>query len=192
MSRFARYMATLFGSKVIVSDTFTRADSNTTLGNAETGQAWSISGTAVYGIASNKAKRVSGSVWTFPYIDAGVPDCSMSVTLSVKSATEFWIIRMVDATNFLMVQHSAGSLKFYLYKCVNDTLTGIATSGNCTNVNGDVLKFVLSGTSIKLYQNGTLRIDTTDSTHQTGTKFGFGCSDGNTISRFDDFIVEAL
>ena len=45
------------------------------------------------------------------------------------------------------------------------------------------------GTSLKVYWNGSLTIDTTNSNHLTATKHGF--IGFNTATRFDDFSLAA-
>ncbi len=62
---------------VVVSDSFNRADA-AVLGNAETGQAWTI-GAAAFGITSNQAKRPSTTISHEPaWVNAGFVDGTVS------------------------------------------------------------------------------------------------------------------
>lgn len=78
--------------------------------------------------------------------------------------------------------------RVYLEKCVNGSISTIsnttATSSTTT------LRVVAEGTSIQVYVGSTLEISTTDSTHSTRTKHGFGRGDSSRNSQnLDNFSI---
>ena len=103
---------------LIASDTFTRANSTTSLGNADTGQPWSIAplspGGALWGIDSGKAYVPAPSMASF--VDySGVPkniavvgagigthDVSADITLSATSPSVGVVAKYVDENNFVV------------------------------------------------------------------------------------------
>lgn len=172
------------GPTTVVSDSFNRADSSTSLGSADTGQAWTaLVGT--WGITSNQAYNPvgGGDNQCTAVVDAGVSDCTVQVT-KPNSHDAGFVFRVVDANNYLMFTEAG-----VLYKRVGGGFTSIATCA--VGSDGDVLAAVLSGTSVIVKRNGTQIVSVTESTHQSATKHGlrnyfpsFGASE-----LFDDFTV---
>lgn len=103
---------------LIASDTFTRANSTTSLGNADTGQPWSIAplspGGALWGIDSGKAYVPAPSMASFvdysgvpkniAVVGAGIDthDVSADITLSATSPSVGVVAKYVDENNFVM------------------------------------------------------------------------------------------
>lgn len=168
----------------IVSDGFNRAD-NTTLGNAETGQAWSgdfgISGNKAYGKLSTDALAI---------IDSGMSNCDISVTLSTYISASYsgLIARFTDANNYLRCELNSGTV--YINLREGGTSSLLAYSSGKTFNDGDIIKMRINNTAISVYHNGTLIVSTTSSFNQTATKHGIRTYQN--LARFDDFKVEAL
>lgn len=171
----------------VVLDSFDRADSALTLGNADTGQAW-LAGSGTWGIASNLGYNVASGGDGGAVVDAGIANVIVRVTLATLSTQSGLIFRYVDEANLWRFIQSSGT--FYLQRRVaggNTTVAGFPTG---TAVNGDRLKVIASGDSISVYQNDSLLGSTTDATHNTATKHGLHAF-VSTAARFNDFSVAA-
>jgi hypothetical protein len=172
----------------IVSDSFNRADSATTLGNAETGQTWSYSNSVSnpWGISSNQAYLVSGTN-AFAFVDSGKADVEISATFPVSptsSTVHNIIARYTDTNNHYMFQNNGSNILFY--KRVSGTYTQLGTVANTPQAN-DVMKVSLIGSTITLFINGVQKAQWTDSTYTTQTKHGLQA--GTNACRFDDFKI---
>lgn len=186
MSRLARYMGTMFGSKVIVSDTFTRADS-ATMGNAETGQEWTpLSGD--WGISSNQAYCSTTTGLQRCVVDALTSDVMVTCKLAVTATDARLLFRMSDVDNELMVLTTTSV--YTLAKRVSRTYRPI-TTGTASPSNGDIIIIVAKGSNIKIYVNNVLDIEVTEEHNLTATKHGL-CSFSAPSVRFDDFKVEEI
>lgn len=196
MSRIARLMPTVFlRSRVIVSDSFDRADSATTLGNADTGQAWTALA-GVFGIARNQARCVSGTVNLAATVDSGLADCVITwdvpVVHKVTSSATRLVFRASDASNMLwLASRWPISFKWGIVKLEGGTATALDYCDIVANDN-DTVKITLNGSSVKVSVNGTQYLDTTITFNASATKHGIGSVGGGTISRYDNFLVEAL
>lgn len=93
-------------SKVKLWDTFNRADSASTLGSADTGQAWTaVSGT--WGISSNKGYLVTTTpeASRVATIDPGLTNFVLScdVTLGATRVNTGILLKYIDASNHVIV-----------------------------------------------------------------------------------------
>lgn len=184
------HLVTLLSSKKItIQDSFTRSDNATSLGNADTGQPWTvINGTA--GISSNQARIASiSSDRAIPNINADIANCSVEIQFAVIELNMFLAYRVQDISNFWMVQQDVAG-KYTLWKRNAGTFTQMGQFTG-TVANGDMIRVVMSGSSIQVYINGTLRISVSDAHLSTATRHGFGSPTAGT-ARFDNFRVEAL
>jgi hypothetical protein len=175
-------------SQTYVSDVFTRT-SATTLGNADTGQAWTVLG-GTWGTNGNEAYVVTNAADSenAAVIDSAHSDCSVEVTFPViqKGGTGSRLIfRATDTSNYWMIQAESGSYHLW-YKSggYNDRGTFGATPAN-----NDTLKVVLSGNSITIFVNGTQQKTLTDAFNNTATKHGFGIYGPGSSYTFDNFKV---
>lgn len=182
---------------ILVSDTFTRADSITTLGAAETRQTWSNT-TGAWGINGGWAYPV-GTNATQATLEAGTGNCQVSA--DVKNSA--WgnpicgiVIRGIDNNNCLFYIVKDGASR--LYKMDGGSSTILATTGFAPLNNIPYnLKVVANENSIKCYRDGTLILNYT-LTGDEIDKFGdsrtkVGMYGGGTISvSFDNFKVDAL
>lgn len=170
----------------LVSDSFDRADSTTTMGDADTGQTWTPQTSDTWGIDSNEAYCVSGATASqaVTTVDAGVSDCVVEVTMVVSDDSGLcW--RCVDNDNYWISNISS------VYKRVGGSLTSLGSFSTGLNNDGDVLRVHVEGTAHTFYVNDVEALSTTDSTHQSATKHGLRIHT-ETVPRWDDFTVEAL
>jgi hypothetical protein len=183
---------------VLVSDSFNRANSTTSLGstdsyNGGTSKAWQIFGNAVYGINNNQAyiSQSATSGHGSAYVEVNKSDVAVTTTFSVIDPAEFPKIafRIVDAENMLMLMADAGTGNYLLYKYVSGSSTDIATGTSFAN--GDVIRIEANGSNIKVFKNGTNIINVTETSYQTATKHGLMLYKYPN-SRMDNFIIEDL
>lgn len=179
------------------TDSFTRADSTTSLGVADTGHVWVPFTGTVWGISSNKAyiQNSSGSQ-TIVYIETGEADVTIEVTLNNNTGSNSInrmgiAFRISDENNYLFA-YFLGTNSLRIFKVVAGSGTQIGTA-TVTFANNSVLKVVLSGTSIAAYQNNVLKVGPiTESFNQTATKHGIMWEAGGrpiTECRWDDFSI---
>lgn len=177
--------STLTAPTAVVSDSFDRGDSSTSLGSADVGGAWTaFAGT--WGISSNKAYHVSTFADGFASIDSGLGDCTIYLTLSTVGAGGI-LFREQDTTHYWFVEATATDCKVYR----SDGFGGNLISNlGASFANGDIMKVVLAGSSIKVYKNGSQIGSTiTDSTYASATKHGLRDYTGS--ARYNDFSVWA-
>jgi hypothetical protein len=165
---------------IVVQDSFNRANSTTTLGNADTGQTWVVTG-GVIGIINNQAYTPADAD-KIAVIDSGASDVSIQLTHASSHIYSkiFW--RFTDPNNTFWIE--SGQIR----KKIAGTATtvGTFTAGG----NGTVLKVTVSGNTHTVYRNGLQVATFTDSFNQTATSHGFGMYSAN--ARIDDFSVESL
>ncbi len=179
-----------------VWDTFSRANSATTMGNAESGQAWTaLVGT--WGIDSGRAYRTATANGSngCAIVNSGLADCDVEVQLAV--AENKWpglTLRCSDVNNlwFLWVNTSN---QWILYKRVAGAALANPASGqiNYTSAlaNGDWLRVRMRGSVFSVYHNGTLAGVATDSFNASATKHGLRAEPGN-LERYDNFRVRRI
>jgi hypothetical protein len=171
---------------VLVSDSFNRTNSTTTLGttdsyNGGSSLAWqNLVGT--WGITNNQAYNAGNSANAVSVVDAGVSDCKVSVTVSNYSSVWKFIARASNGTNFLCVTGTS------LSKVTNGSFSSLGTIPAFTT--GDVLTFVLNGSSITIQKNGTTVLTVTNTFNQTATMHGL--SSNNNTALYDNFQIEDL
>lgn len=167
-----------------VTDNFNRADNNSSLGNANTGQPWQVYGSR-FGISSNQAYPVNNGPTTYAVVDSGSADGTLQVTVPVNPQDTRIPFRVVDLNNMYWLERRGGSPPIYdVNKIVNGSRSSFPPL-SVTAANGDRIKIVLSGPSIQVYINDTLASSITDSSINS-TKHGIGTY-GTNAPRFDDF-----
>lgn len=181
---------------VLVSDSFNRANNSTSLGNADTGQAWQTTPGSIYGISNNQAYPISdtsGQV-SFAYVDSGASDGTITLTLAaISNYQNYLVFRIVDNKNYLFVRYQKGSGNLQLYKTVNNAQTQLGTKSIGTLAIGSTISVTVSGSSITVSTNGTQQITTTDNTFSTSTLHGFGdVMSADLTVRYDNFEVDSL
>lgn len=172
--------------KVAVSDTFTRADSTTTLGNAETGPVWTVI-SSTWGISGNKAYCTNTSGVRHVVLDSGKSNCEVSVDINPSTYAGL-VFRATDGNNLYAAV--IGTTALNLYKVA---LGATTTAGSYTFTPGSLhnVKAVLNGDNVDIYLDNIKRISTVDSFNNAATKHGLRSNLGDTTSRFDNFKVVA-
>ncbi|SNR92399.1 hypothetical protein [Hymenobacter mucosus] len=110
----------------VVNDTFTRADSTTSLGTAETGQSWVVDALGVLGIRSGTAYLVSGNGYAF----LPAPSSSMRVrgklTYGATLVSQGIIFNALNKQNRFVMVTEANTGKIQLLRIENDGATQLA------------------------------------------------------------------
>lgn len=182
-----------------ILDSFNRANSAVSLGNADTGETW-IAQSGTWGIAANKAYLAANAAANdTAVLDTGTGDGDLvvDVTLSATNnrADVGLIIRDADVNNYLLLAFSkvAGFNQMTLYKRVAGVFTQLGSALVGALVNGTTynVHVTFTGTSIEVEVDGVSRISYNTATGlEANTKIGFreafgpGGDDGG--SRFDN------
>lgn len=177
----------------VVSDSFDRVDNSTSLGNAETGQTWSLGNGSTAGTSINQA-YMSNCVGVtddcYAVVDSKISDGTVQVLLSTNPQDSRVIFRYVDGNNMYFVENKGTG--YGLYKRVEkvDSELGFFDT---TPKDKDVIKIDFTGSTINVSINGTPRITKTDVSFLTRTEHGIGIFQGKNVTkaRFDDFTVTA-
>jgi hypothetical protein len=166
---------------MVVRDLFSRT-STTTLGTADTGQAWTpnngtwgTNGTDAYLVTSGAGDQNTA------VIDSGLADCTPGVRQSAIGSSGI-CFRSTDNANNFITNESNG-----LFRREGGTFFSMGTLSTGAAAN-DVIEAVLEGSSISIRVNGVQQLAVTSTHNQTATKHGlrdFGVS----AARFADFRV---
>ena len=145
----------------LIADTFTRADG--AVGTAETGGAWSVTGTCE--VATNQCQIQADS---YMLIDSGASDVDMIVTWVNKGFISYGAIvpRWVDFDNHVQVQHSRIGYKSGALGAFTEVATYSAIAA------GSVVRVVAVGDAIVVYDDGVEIANVTISAHQNATSQG--------------------
>ncbi len=138
-------------------------------------------------IQSNKAQWASG-VLNIQWIETGKSDCTISAIVNIPSGASNSGIafRVEGASDWLIATLNAASDVVYVLKR-SPGLTIVAQQAMVLAADTNyVLEVVLSGSSIKVYVDGALKIDTTEAHNQTITKHGIH-TDGSIAVKIDEF-----
>jgi len=167
--------------EILVSDAFNRANSTTTLGNADTGQTWQYVSPAVFGINSNRM-YCSSAVDALPatshitYINTGEADHSVTFDKIFPASTNQtitrYLLRYTDINNhyrcgFVRAQSSTTvtcliqSVKAGVTSAVLATITGFSTVSNGSEQTR-TYTCRIKGNTIYVYENATLLGSYTD------------------------------
>lgn len=179
----------------LASDTFTRSNTSAphTLGVMDTGQTWfdetsrgtGDQGSGGIGITSNTASAaVAGTNISTVF---GWPDGAVSVTIPTVGNAGL-VFRVKDSQNYwAYFRHTDGNARLTYY--VNGTETVVTPTATQAISNGNTLKVVFYGATVKAYVGTTLTHDTTDSYHTANRKTGILIYD--TTARLDAFVSSA-
>lgn len=203
--------APVFGPTVRTRDTWTRADSSSTMGTPDTGSAWTVpTAGATWGISSGQGYLVSTTAQAIAVSDASVATGTISADIkisAVRSDTGL-IFNETDDNNYLvavlsMSNTGGGGSQLSLFKRVAGTFTQLGSTVTPTLTHGAVsrLTVVRTSTTIKIYVGTTLLITYTltgaeqtafNSSTKHGIRVNYNASgpdndDGGT--RFDNYVV---
>lgn len=172
----------------IVSDTFDRADSSSSMGTADTGQVW-VALQHTWGIDTNRAYDTSASSDGTCYVESSNADCTIQVTLTTFGSKAGFTFRVQDLNNHYIIRMQSGTNDVVCFRRQGGTYNAQGNNSITAPANNDVIKMVLRGSLGLFYQNGVLKLAFSNSTFSTETKHGLHTlSDGT--SRFDDFTVK--
>lgn len=173
-----------------VYDSFTRANSTTSLGSTEGGTAgilaWTVLG-GTGGINSNQGYFTT-SVGSVAVTSSAVSDCNVEVKFPVVVTYSRIVFRATDANNYWIVQQNGANYELYK-RSAGSFGSVLKTSSGITATANDVVKVVLLGSSIRVFVNGVERTEMaiTDAFNATATLHGIATD--ATASRFDEFKV---
>ncbi|SFA91769.1 hypothetical protein SAMN05216312_102229 [Cohnella sp. OV330] len=176
----------------LVSDSFNRANSTTTIGNADIGGAWKKDiATTVLGINSNKAYPVTVITDTTIYFDVGNTDVIVSAD-GVFAGYLALSLRVLDDDNHLRLRLSSAGFALATY--INATTTIVVQDTSIVPVNSTTynIKAVMNGTTIDCYLDGILKFTGTVTSLTTRTRHGLFFSHSfvpNT--RYDNFLIKS-
>lgn len=172
------------------SDTFTRADSTSSLGTpSDGGSAW-VAQSGQWGIATNRGYKFSDSnVWQHATLEASSSSVDVQVTVQTFRDGAGVIARVQNSQNLLNF-HGFSGTGYRVYKVVANSWTQLGTTNAGTPASGDVYKLTVDGSNnIKGYIGGSLMVDAgADSAGSTNTLHGLISYVGDT-TRFDDFSI---
>lgn len=181
--------------QVLAADSFNRANSTSSLGSADSGQAWVIHGSGVaWGISSNRAYLATpaSALNAAAVIDHGTADVLIQVKLSTIDVNggPGLCLRATDADNCFMT-NSTG-----LYKREAGANLQVGSNFSSAFVSGDTIRIVAVGTIIKVYRQAASTgafvevLSTTSSFHQTSTSHGMRTRTVDS-GRLDDYYAQA-
>jgi hypothetical protein len=183
----------------LVQDTFTRANSASTLGSAETGQAWTARGGSTWGISSNKgylASTANGAMWADLDIATRDSTVECDVTLSSVRASAGICVRSNGVSYGLLcrLRKYTGADFIEIYN--GSSFIGQVSSAGLVLGTTYRLKVVSLGNNVDLYLDGVSKISVSSGTQNVAgrTKAGLfvwrgSANDDNGGSRWDNFTV---
>lgn len=154
----------------IVNDGFTRANNATSLGTADSGQAWvSDTPSSLWGISSNTAQSQNAASG-LTTVNSAVADCTVTAVLTLGTNTTGGVAwRATDSSNYFFLYLNSGAV----YKYVAGSLTGPVINGGYSGAGtAGTYSVILLGSSHTLQRNGTTVGTATDTFNQTATKHG--------------------
>lgn len=178
----------------VYDDSFTRANSTTSIGGSWTTRA------GTWGITSNKAYVVSaGATASIVTIDAGNTRHRASALCSGATASgqnHGLVVRYADANNYVYMITAPDFAQWNLYKVVAGVTTFVGNMGVAVGTTGVVAALYAAGTTFTMTIDGlyTVSYTITDGALQTGTSAGLwqDASDTGTSLTFDNASVKAL
>lgn len=189
--------------KILLKDSFNRADIPNSLGAAETGQMW-VGNVGTWGVINNKAYSSSDINQDFVSVDLGVSNFSYGCVISFDTTSisiyrlMHIVFRTLDVNNHLLVEVFNGFIR--LYRCVSGSYTLLSQTPMTTTSNTDyALTISCTGNNIGVYVNGGLKINYTlsggDTSFSTYTKIGarmIKAGAPTNPARLDNVIVEGI
>lgn len=165
-----------------IKDTFTRADSATSMGQTDTGESWeTLKGT--WGIKGGKAYTTTCAAPGFTVVNGGTTEGLLEIAIPTNAQDAKIFVRFINNTNFIQLTN-IGS-KYQLSKSVNSVTTLLGETNGLAPASGDQIKIETVGSNIIVSINGVVKINAIEPTIK-GTKFGIGSWCNSTI-RFDNF-----
>lgn len=176
----------------IAYDLFTRADATGALGTSLSGDAWAND--SGFNIVSNAARANTDTLsMANVTVGAAVADMVVEVSLAaIGTGDEVGVVfRYTDANNQYRAYVDKGDNKVHLEKNVAGVVTELSAPAYTVGTTAE-MRVIIQGTRIRVWVDGKLYIDTTDSALATGTKAGLFARNASGTSTFDDFYSEGL
>jgi hypothetical protein len=172
-----------------ISDTFTRADSGVTIGSAETGGAYTVTGT--WGISSNQGQSLDTSgLATYARIASGIADGLLEVTVTGAGITSEMglVFRYVDSTNYWRAYYTG--VNFVVDRTVASVVTTEYTVADAASSGTIAVTMMQDKIAVHRGTNGvTYGTTITSSVHQSATIHGLMTNQTVTTGRFDNFFL---
>ena len=187
-STVSRVVPILVDAEVV--DTFARPDSATSLGAADTGQAWTTHA-GVWGITGGQAYPTEAG-YSMATVDAGLDETLVTVEVA-KTAPEFWVIlRAADGANYWRFGRW-GSEAYTLQKIQGNGLgaPALTTLNTVEPADGDVIACRSTADVLACSITGTPVVRTTDAFNASATRAGLAAYDGGQppAVRVESFVV---
>lgn len=172
-------------TSVVASDTFTRT-STTTLGSADTGQAWTAHA-GTWGTNGTQAYLVTQASDSFASIDVGKSDFDFSCDVTIQGGPG--LVFRTNGTDFLLAFYNPGNgLQFY--RRISGTYTLLGTAVTTLGAGSTATwRIVTAGSSLTLYVGGVQQLQVTEANLLTATRVGLRVNDAS-ASRFDNLTVQ--
>lgn len=168
-----------------IRDTFSRPNSTSDLGIADTGQAWTVS-SGVWGIDASRAYASTPPGEAF--VEAGIADVVVQAAIT-HGGDNGLVFRITGTGSFLMARFGADKVE--LYRKQSGTFTLLASVAYAIALGAiATLKVRAVGSAIEVYANDVLQISATEPFQATVTRHGLYAGTG--AARWDDFIVVAV
>lgn len=178
---------------VLVSDSFNRADSTTTLGttdsyNGGSPYTWGLYNGGVWGIKTNQAYNSTSHADNTAYVDVGQSD-NITIALTLNNANIYTYgiaFRIQDANNMFRAYATGGALK--IDRKTAGTWTNIMNFGG-TYTFPMSASITLSGSTITFNIGGTAKSSVTDTSFQTATAHGMYINNSTSVY-LDNFEID--
>lgn len=171
-------------TSVFFSDNFNRADSTSDPGYSQIGGPYTVA-TGTWGISNNALYTSTNGENHITF--RGTSDFDATFTFASVGPDGSFLFRRSSFNDFLVVTAYTPNNELALWKNVGGSWTRLAWSSGVV-VAGTVVRVVTVSSSIKVYRNGSLVIDFTDSTYVGQTTMGFRLVN-DTTTRIDDLSV---
>ena len=175
----------------IVTDAFTRADSTTTLGSADTLQSWTAH-QGTWGISSNKAYvATTGGVDDTATVNSGFSNIDVQADCQNEAQRIGLVFRMKDIQNRWYFFYHDGTGKYNLGKVINGIFTTVVDLTEAWALGTTkTLKVTANGTSIECFVDGVSKLTASSQTDmQYETKHGL-YSYNTILNRHDNFQID--
>ncbi len=183
---------------LLSADSFNRTDSTSNLGSTDGAGtldplAW-VRPSSTWGILSNHAYVSSLVSRARAYVDLGIANADLQVTITTAAADGGLMFRYVDTSNYWTFYGNGVSNNYTLLKVVAGSTTVIGSTA--VQSNNDTLRVVMNGNQIDTYKKTSggsfvAVLSTTDSFNATATKHGM-YADTSANMRWDDWSVYSV
>jgi len=190
---------TVTTSSAVITDTFNRTNSATTLGTTETGETWAVTSGSVWGITSNTAYRVSPATSARHAATVEVSSADMVVSATAPSPGTLTYPgvtgRFTNIDNCYLLWFQSDTSSYWVMRRIAGVQTGLgsvsASAGLAFSLS---LKEEAGGTRVIGKVAGTEFYNELDTTagRPTGTRAGIFTYVGGTAAKLDDFSAQAI